>query len=108
MNSCVMRETFQPLTAEMFRKSLEASPYFLLCILSKCERSERNPDCMELFCEEKVECLIEKDRLDNLLQWQNDLDWTPGNYSQFWGKTLEQGKWGKLGTEDPQVSVLLN
>ncbi len=53
---------------------------------------------MEWMCE-KEPCLIDQDLLDNLVQSQNYLDWTPGNNSQFWGKTLLQGQNGKLGTE---------
>lgn len=54
---------------------------------------------------ETEECLLDQKLLDNLLQNQNYLEWTPGNYSQFWGRTLSEGQNGKLGTESSQVRI---
>ena len=31
--------------------------------------------------------------------------WKPSNFSEFWGKTLEDGKNGKLGAKRPEVPV---
>ena len=61
---------------------------------------------MEWLCETE-ECLINQNLLDNLVQSQNYLDWIPGNYSQFWGKTLQAGQDGKLGTESILVRFFL-
>jgi hypothetical protein len=60
---------------------------------------------MEWMCETE-ECLVDQNLLDNLVQSQNYLDWTPGNYSQFWGKTLQEGQNGRLGTDSTLVSKL--
>jgi hypothetical protein len=57
---------------------------------------------MEWMCETN-ECIMDKDLMDNLLQAGHSLPWTPGNYSQFWGRTLNEGQNGKLGTEPPPV-----
>ena len=57
---------------------------------------------MEWMCETE-ECLVDQNLLDNLVQSQNYLDWIPGNYSQFWGKTLQEGQNGRLGTDSTLV-----
>ena len=63
---------------------------------------------MEWMCETE-ECLINQQIYDNLLQSQMTLDWSPSNYSQFWGRTLQEGLNGKLGTESTLVrNRLLN
>ena len=59
---------------------------------------------MEWMCETE-KCLVDEELLDNLLQSQNYLSWTPMNYSQFWGRTLDEGRNGKLGTEAPMVRI---
>ena len=69
---------------------------------SKCQVSLSNPNCMEWMCETE-ECLVDQNLLDNLVQSQNYLDWIPGNYSQFWGKTLQEGQNGRLGTDSTLV-----
>ena len=61
---------------------------------------------MEWLCEIE-ECLINQNLLENLVQSQNYLDWIPGNYSQFWGKTLQDGQDGKLGTESILVRLFM-
>ena len=76
-------------------------------ILSKCQVSISNPSCMEWMCEIE-ECLVDQNMLDNLVQSQNYLDWIPGNYSQFWGKTLQDGQSGKLGTDSTLVSIFFS
>ena len=58
---------------------------------------------MEWMCETE-KCLVDEELLENLLQSQNYLSWTPMNYSQFWGRTLREGQNGKLGTQAPMVS----
>ena len=72
------------------------------CNLCKCQISLSNPNCMEWMCETE-KCLVDEELLENLLQSQNYLSWTPMNYSQFWGRTLDEGRNGKLGTEAPMV-----
>ena len=61
---------------------------------------------MEWMCETE-KCLVDEELLENLLQSQNYLSWTPMNYSQFWGRTLDEGRNGKLGTEAPMVKTKL-
>ena len=53
---------------------------------------------------ETEECLIDIKVYDNLIQSQTTLDWIPSNYSQFWGRTLQEGLNGKLGTESTLVN----
>ena len=57
---------------------------------------------MESLCETE-ECLINQELYDNLLQSSTTLDWSASNYSQFWGRTLQEGLNGKLGTETTLV-----
>ena len=66
-----------------------------------------NPNCMEWMCETE-ECLVDQNLLDNLVQSQNYLDWIPGNYSQFWGKTLQEGQNGRLGTDSTLVRKMIS
>ena len=70
---------------------------------SKCQVSLSNPNCMDWLCETE-ECLIDIKVYDNLIQSQTTLDWIPSNYSQFWGRTLQEGLNGKLGTESTLVN----
>ena len=70
---------------------------------SKCQVSLSNPNCMDWMCETE-ECLIDIKVYDNLIQSQTTLDWIPSNYSQFWGRTLQEGLNGKLGTESTLVN----
>ena len=58
---------------------------------------------MDWMCETE-ECLIDIKVYDNLIQSQTTLDWIPSNYSQFWGRTLQEGLNGKLGTESTLVN----
>ena len=59
---------------------------------------------MEWMCDTD-KCLMDEELLENLVQSQNYLSWTPTNYSQFWGRTLVEGQNGKLGTDSPLVSI---
>ena len=58
---------------------------------------------MEWMCDTE-KCLMDEELLENLVQSQNYLSWTPTNYSQFWGRTLVEGQNGKLGTDSHLVS----
>ena len=33
--------------------------------------------------------------------------WRPANYTEFWGKTLEEGIRGKLGAEEPDIPAAM-
>ncbi|XP_063990009.1 tubulointerstitial nephritis antigen-like isoform X2 [Diachasmimorpha longicaudata] len=57
----------------------------------------------KVLCEEN-RCLIDVDLLEELAN-QRDLGWRPGNYSEFWGRTLLQGIELRLGTLNPSRSV---
>ncbi|XP_039594791.1 tubulointerstitial nephritis antigen-like isoform X1 [Polypterus senegalus] len=54
-------------------------------------------------CSEFV-CLIRQELIDSINGHQ--VGWTAGNYSQFWGMTLEEGIKHRLGTAEPSPSIL--
>lgn len=69
---------------------------------SKCVPTGGRP---EVLCETK-QCLVESDVINTVNQLTYNLGWSATNYSEFWGKTLEEGIEYKLGTLKPDRFVL--
>lgn len=58
----------------------------------------------EVLCEEN-RCLIEPDIIDEINVQGFNTEWQAGNYSEFWGRTLQEGMKLRLGTINPSQSV---
>ncbi|XP_047347690.1 uncharacterized peptidase C1-like protein F26E4.3 isoform X2 [Vespa velutina] len=71
------------------------------CNQCKCSTLGRRA---EILCE-KNRCLIEPDFLEELYMENNALGWQPGNYSKFWGRSLQDGIQYRLGTLNPSQSI---
>lgn len=72
-----------------------------MIIFSKCSSLGTRA---EVLCEEN-RCLMDNDLLDELNIQSDDLNWRAGNYSEFWGRTLNEGIELRLGTLNPSKSV---
>ncbi|KAM4771064.1 tubulointerstitial nephritis antigen [Rhinophrynus dorsalis] len=61
--------------------------------------------CLEnlWLCTDKV-CLIREDLIEEINA--RDFGWKAGNYSQFWGLTLNEGREYRLGTVNPSHTLL--
>ena len=68
--------------------------------------SRTKPGCMEVTCSTH-KCILEEDVITELKEGERRslYTWTPSNFSDFWGKSLEEGKMGKLGAERPGIPV---
>ena len=66
--------------------------------------SRVKPGCMEVMCSTN-KCLLEEEVMKELEDGERTslYTWKPSNFSDFWGKTLEEGKKGKLGANRPEV-----
>jgi len=74
------------------------------CNTCRCQVSSSQPGCMEVLCSTH-KCLVEERVLSELTQGaaQSLYTWTPANYTQFWGKSLQEGIKGKLGAKKPEL-----
>lgn len=75
--------------------------FMVNCNQCKCSLLGRRA---EVLCEEN-RCLIEPDFVKELDLESNTLGWTPGNYTKFWGRTLQEGIRYRLGTLNPSQSI---
>ena len=68
--------------------------------------SQTKPGCMEVMCSTD-KCMLEEEVIHELEEGERRslYTWKPGNATQFWGKTLEEGIKGKLGAERPDIRV---
>ncbi|XP_034948332.1 tubulointerstitial nephritis antigen-like [Chelonus insularis] len=73
----------------------------LNCNTCKCSSIGRRADVL---CENN-RCLLEADLLNELSIETERLGWSSGNYSEFWGRTLDDGIRLKLGTLNPLKSL---
>jgi Papain family cysteine protease len=73
-------------------------PLIEICcgISSYCDSEQR------VTCEEKV-CLV-TEKMINTVNSVSSLGWTAGNYSGFWGRTLDEGLSRRLGTFEPVMT----
>lgn len=79
------------------------SSKFILC-RSKCSSLGKRA---EVLCEEN-RCLIEPELMEEVNLQEQTLGWQVGNYSEFWGRTLQDGVELRLGTLNPSRSVSIN
>lgn len=70
---------------------------------SECRRSMSDPSRTELQCEADA-CLVEQEAI-KAINSRSDLGWTAHNYSDFWGRKLEEGMILRLGTLEPERFV---
>ena len=68
--------------------------------------STDKPGCMEVLCS-TFQCLLEEEVMTELMEGEEEsiYSWKPANFSEFWGKTLEDGINGKLGATKPDLRV---
>ena len=71
-----------------------------------CQVSKVKPGCMEVMCSTN-KCMLEEEVIKELGDGERKslYTWKPSNHSEFWGKTLQEGKRGKLGAERPEMQV---
>jgi len=69
------------------------------CNTCTCQEPRYDTSCMQVTCTEDV-CMVDEDLLDEISRTSGS--WKPSNYSQFWGKTVEEGVLGRLGAEWPK------
>ena len=69
--------------------------------------SRTKPGCMEVLCTTN-KCMVEENIIAELKEGAKTslYTWTPANYTEFWGKTLEEAITGKLGTEKPNMPAM--
>ncbi|CAH2000246.1 unnamed protein product [Acanthoscelides obtectus] len=60
---------------------------------------------LEMLCERNV-CLIDTNIIESVNLEQDMLGWRATNYSEFWGRTLDEGVRYRLGTLIPQAFVM--
>ena len=62
---------------------------------------------MEVLCTTN-KCMVEENTIAELEEGAKAslYTWTPANYTEFWGKTLEEAIMGKLGTEQPDMPAI--
>ena len=65
--------------------------------------------CMEVLCSTN-KCMLEEEVIRELEEGEKKslYTWKPSNYSEFWGRTLAEGKSGKLGTKKPEMKVIID
>merc|ERR1719209_1529512 len=73
------------------------------CNTCSCQVSKVKTGCMEVLCSTD-QCIIEEAVLQEVREGEEEglYSWRPANYSSFWGRTLEEGVNGKLGSLTPQ------
>ena len=61
---------------------------------------------MEVLCTTNT-CMLEENTITELKLGEESAlyNWTPANYTEFWGKTLEDAK-GKLGCNKPDMPAM--
>ncbi|XP_050510124.1 tubulointerstitial nephritis antigen-like [Diabrotica virgifera virgifera] len=59
----------------------------------------------ELLCERNV-CLVDQNIIETVNRNPDEFGWTAQNYSEFWGRTLDDGVQFRLGTLPPQRFVM--
>ena len=57
---------------------------------------------MEVLCTTN-KCMLEEQTMEELRKGEESslYTWRPGNHTDFWGRTLDEGIKGKLGAEKP-------
>lgn len=70
------------------------------CNVCKCENVNGR---MEVLCERNT-CLMEENIINNVQRYSHG--WSATNYSEFWGRKLEEGITLRLGTLQPQRFVM--
>ena len=58
--------------------------------------------CMDMMCTTH-QCMMEEKVITALNKGEDNsmYGWKPANFTEFWGKTLEEGINGKLGADKP-------
>lgn len=76
------------------------------CNHCKCQISQEKPGCMEVLCS-NLQCMLEKKTMEEQQNGAHQYiyTWKPSNYTEFWGKTLEEGIKSKLGADKPDEMV---
>ena len=61
---------------------------------------------MEVLCS-NLQCMLEKKTMEEQQNGAHQYiyTWKPSNYTEFWGKTLEEGIKSKLGADKPDEMV---
>ncbi|KAL4121327.1 hypothetical protein QTP88_013862 [Uroleucon formosanum] len=72
------------------------------CNECRCRKIDENPT---LICNHN-ECLIDSSLLDTIRNQSRQLGWSAKNYSEFWGRTYEDGLKWRLGTLQPPEKIL--
>jgi len=62
------------------------------------------PGCMEVMCSTN-KCMLDEELIREMEEGVDKglYTWSPSNYSEFWGKSLEEGRLGKLGAEQANI-----
>ena len=65
--------------------------------------SQSKLGCMEVMCSIN-QCMVEKNVFTELKKGavMSLYSWKPANFTEFWGKTLDEGINGKLGADKPE------
>lgn len=76
------------------------------CNTCSCQVSKTKPGCMEVLCTTD-QCMVEEGVIEELREGEarSLYSWRPSNYSEFWGRSLEDGIRGKLGSLRPQAML---
>jgi hypothetical protein len=63
---------------------------------------------MEVLCT-TYQCMLDKKTITELREGEEKsfYTWKPANFTEFWGKTLEEGINGKLGADKPDMPAAL-
>ncbi|CAG9855972.1 unnamed protein product [Phyllotreta striolata] len=72
---------------------------------NKCVCEQMPNKELELLCETNV-CLVDQSIIEGVNRDTDRVGWTATNYSQFWGRTLDDGVKLRLGTLPPQRFVM--
>lgn len=76
------------------------------CNICNCQVSTLKPGCMEVFCS-REQCLVEPDVVQEINRGADTgvYGWRARNYTEYWGRTLEEGVKGRLGAIRPDYPV---
>jgi len=75
------------------------------CNQCSCQVSATSPGCMEMVCTNHA-CILEEGAITKIDR-SSIYSWRPTKYMEFWGKTLEEGINGLLGTEKPDIPAIM-
>jgi len=75
------------------------------CNQCSCQASATYPGCMDVVCTSHT-CLLEEEIITEM-EGNSTYSWKPAKIIDFWGKTLEEGINGKLGSEKPNIPAAL-